>query len=673
MSEFLYPGVYMLEQESSPMIGGAGVAAGAMLIQSERGPDDKPGLVTSFNAFKRLYGSFYNDLYGPYAVKSFFDQGGKRLYLVRVVKSDVAKATKNLAALGGSATTITADAKWKGAYGNGIGITTLKASTTLAAQANENTAAPVEITLDSVSGIEVGDVAVISDGSHSTAEFVIAINSATSKITLARLYVDGAAGHFSADITTVKVASTHAARSILTEDYSEDGTSAVVENPEAFSIGSLVIIIDTTTGGVIEAVVETKNGNTLGFKSGTIRNEPNPLAGGKITADDSVIVSIEFGIKVLENGSVVESHANLSLTELNAANHIDARLHGNSNQSEYIDVEDKDNAEGMNIGGRTSGVHFEAFRYPVAVSNQLLSAGADGGTPTDNEIIAAFSLLDIVSEISMVAVPGVTSVTVIKAGEQYCRSTRGDSLFIFDAPLTDCQTQSTAVLDLVEFRDRELNIDTSWAALYAPWVEVLDQVRPNTKKVVPPSGFMMGIMSELSASRGVHKAPANEELVNALGLTVTFSDQDQAVLNPKGINAIRPFVGRGIRAYGARTLSSKQDGKHYINVRRLINYISKSVYTAMQDEVFEPNDEDLWRKIEQTTRDFLYGMWQGGQLFPRDDVSKAYYAYCNATTNTQRTVNEGKVITEIGINPSKPAEFVIFKLALYEGYAQVQE
>ncbi|MDX2161445.1 MAG: phage tail sheath subtilisin-like domain-containing protein [bacterium] len=209
-----------------------------------------------------------------------------------------------------------------------------------------------------------------------------------------------------------------------------------------------------------------------------------------------------------------------------------------------------------------------------------------------------------------------------------------------------------------------VNYDTTRAALYYPWIEVADQTRPGGRtRLVPPSGHMAGIYARVDNTRGVHKAPANEVVQGALGLEVVVTKGEHDLLNPAGVNVIRTFPGRGIRVWGARTLSSDPSWR-YINVRRLFNFVEESIERGTQWVVFEPNDINLWARVERDVRSFLRVVWRSGALFGADD-SLAFYVKCDAETNPPELRDLGQLVCEIGIAPVKPAEFVIFRVSQY--------
>jgi hypothetical protein len=179
--------------------------------------------------------------------------------------------------------------------------------------------------------------------------------------------------------------------------------------------------------------------------------------------------------------------------------------------------------------------------------------------------------------------------------------------------------------------------------------------------LVPPSGHVAGIWARNDSERGVHKAPANEVVGGAVGLEFQISRNEQDTLNPEGINCIRAFPGRGIRVWGARTLSSDPEWR-YLNVRRLFNYVEKSIDNGTQWVVFEPNDMDLWERVKRNVSAFLIRVWADGALFGATPAD-AFYVRCDAELNNQAVRDAGQLLVEIGIAPVKPAEFVIFRIS----------
>jgi Bacteriophage tail sheath protein len=188
--------------------------------------------------------------------------------------------------------------------------------------------------------------------------------------------------------------------------------------------------------------------------------------------------------------------------------------------------------------------------------------------------------------------------------------------------------------------------------------------------MIPPSGHVAGIWARTDSTRGVHKAPANEVVLGANGLAFQVTGEEQGGLNQVGINCIRSFPGRGIRVWGARTLSSDPEWR-YLNVRRLFNYVSESIMNGTQWAVFEPNDQRLWTQLKISTSNFLTRVWRDGALFG-STPDQAFYVKCDAETNPPDVVEAGQVIVEVGIAPVKPAEFVIFRISQFTGGGEAE-
>ena len=233
----------------------------------------------------------------------------------------------------------------------------------------------------------------------------------------------------------------------------------------------------------------------------------------------------------------------------------------------------------------------------------------------------------------------------------------GDRMAILD-PLPGLSPQ-----EVKQWRERDTNYDSKFATLYYPWIKISGpDGRP---MLVPPSGHMAGVYARSDNERGVHKAPANEVVRGALEAAMPVTKGEQDLLNPIGVNCIRSFTGRGIRVWGARTLSSDPAWR-YINVRRLFNFVEKSIERGTQWVVFEPNDPDLWARVRRDVGAFLTGVWRSGALFGLTP-EQAFFVKCDEELNPPDVRDRGQLIIEIGLAPVKPAEFVIFRLSQFAG------
>ncbi len=309
--------------------------------------------------------------------------------------------------------------------------------------------------------------------------------------------------------------------------------------------------------------------------------------------------------------------------------------------------------------------------FVVRVKNEAQDVdyvGADNG-PGNRTGLQAFNEID---EINIVCVPGVTSEAVQQAMITHCEGLK-DRFCILDP-------EREADLDTVQAQKEKVVSERGYAALYFPWFKTAietTETQNNTTKVkliqdyVPPSGYVAGIYARTDMERGVHKAPANEIIRGALELKVSLTKGEQEILNPKGINCLRAFPGRGIRVWGARTTASDALWK-YVNVRRLFLYLEESIEEGTQWVVFEPNDEKLWARIKQSITEFLYRVWKDGALMG-STPEEAFFVKCDRTTMTQDDIDNGRLICLIGVAPVKPAEFVIFRIAQWTGGSEISE
>jgi phage tail sheath protein FI len=285
----------------------------------------------------------------------------------------------------------------------------------------------------------------------------------------------------------------------------------------------------------------------------------------------------------------------------------------------------------------------------------------------DAEARTGFGGLESIDEVTMVSVPDLMSAyqrdmidlegvkTVQLAVIAHCEQ-MGDRVAVLDAP------PGLSAQRVRTWRQDEAGYDSRYAALYYPWLRVFDPAT-GRNTVVPPSGHVAGVWARNDTERGVHKAPANEVIRGAVDLDYRLSKSEQDLLNPVGINCVRAFPGRGIRIWGARTLSSDPAWR-YLNVRRLFNFLEESILLGTEWVVFEPNDDRLWSSIRRNVAAFLTEQWRQGALFGRT-AAEAFYVKCDEENNPRESIDLGQVVCEIGVAPVKPAEFVVFRLAQF--------
>jgi phage tail sheath protein FI len=298
-------------------------------------------------------------------------------------------------------------------------------------------------------------------------------------------------------------------------------------------------------------------------------------------------------------------------------------------------------------------------------------AGLEANPDVANEKATGLAALGEIDDIAIVALPdGSTFDDPVFCAQAADRLITHASNLRYRIAVVDGPAESS-ITQIRAFRGQ---FDSTYGALYYPWIEILDplerptQGAPPRRIQLPPSGFVTGIYARSDIQRGVHKAPANEVVRGLTKFEMNVNKGRQDVLNPEGINALRFFEGRGNRVWGARTMTSDPEWK-YVNVRRLFIYLEHSIDKGTQWAVFEPNNQRLWDNIRQTIEDFLFVMWKDGALLG-SKPEEAYFVRCDRTTMTQNDLDNGRLICLVGIAPVKPAEYVIFRVGQWTGDAK---
>lgn len=535
-----------------------------------------------------------------------------------------------------------------GAWGNNVTIrTTVWAHTLRKELVNTDT----EIYVSSVRGVSLGDIIYTYDPSFPSKRYVGLVTGIDPDLKILSVLpiVTGLVGIIP-NGSPIMSSSQHDLVTRTREPLVNAADHVALLTTSNLKVGSLVTISDGVT--MTDVKVTQIDGNVIRFA---------PVSLSAPIAANAVAASQEWRLQVIEKGMIKETIEYLSMEE-ESPNYFVSRLSGNTNESLIVEAID------LYAAPR------EDWRKIPLPTQQALQYGLDGATPGDNDFIGSIAqprtgiyLFDDVLDLNYFAVPGITSLAVQAEMISYAER-RGVVMCILDAPKWADLPQ-----EIYNYRMFTLNADSSQSALYYPWVIVRDPIVNGGRLALPPSGHIAGEFARTAATRGVHVAPANVVLSGVLDLTYKCSDAEQDILNPVGINAIRWFPGEGIRIWGCRTLFNIHDGRHYVPVRRLLNFIKESIRRGNRWAVFQPNDPRLWSDIEETNKEFLYALWSRGMLFPSNDQTKAFFVKCDAETNPMSEIREGRVNCEIGINPPFPAEFVIFRIGIWDGGTSVAE
>ena len=609
MPEYLAPGVYIEEVSfRSKSIEGVSTTTTGFIGPARYGPVDlEPDVITSLGEFELTYGdrgqlrfgttTMHNYLW--HAVRAFFEEGGKRLYIARVFRptsdSDDGRATATLPDGASEPDAVQIAARFPGAAGN------VRVRFTLQVGQNIVGGSESEPTLGALLD---NDVVWITD-----------TTSPIGPPAGGTLY--------------------QATYNLSTQDWEFAGVgspTAILRRSDLNPTGDMVRVVTVTV------TVLPGDGSSLVWSG--LALDPRHARDG---AEDSLTA------RFATTPSNLAQARTLPLV-ISAGNNLDT---------------------GLQIASAIFGSDILSIDNPddVSVVEVLLEGGNDGLRPSAGEYEGTAELdattktglkqFEDIEDISIVAAPGST----FGLEDGY----RSDASTIISLLLGHAQRMRyrIAVLDsgdgqsIAQVRAMRAKLDSTYGALYYPWVRVLD---PVTRREIylPPSGFVAGIYARNDISRAVYKAPANEVVNLALGFEILLNKSQQDVLNPEGINCFRFFEGRGFRLWGARTISSDPEWK-YVNLRRYFAYLERSIDKGTQWAVFEPNGEQLWANVRRTIEDFLLNEWQNGALLG-DKPEKAYFVRCDRSTMTQNDLDNGRLVVLIGVVALRPAEFVIFRI-----------
>jgi phage tail sheath protein FI len=621
MPEYLAPGVYVEEIEvGAKPIEGVSTSTAGFLGETERGPT-KPQLVTSFLQFQRFYGGYLSgEKYLPYAVEGFFANGGQRCYIARIVDQGAttasAKLTKN------SINALTVTAVGEGAWGEKIKVE-VKSGT-------EEDSFKLTVTYNSIEEV-FDNLSVVETSADYYAK---RINGISDLITISQ-----------EPASTTEVPAVAASHK-LTDDAGNPMLTVTAKQP-----GSDGNDIKVKVEKVVVEGVEAEDRFKLTVRKGDASQPYEVMLDGVFAAvNENTEALITISQESDDSGGLPT--APTSLTKLTGgADSSTSEVAGDSGELPTGPT------PATNLDGGSDDGAIDADDYTrIDTANQL---GKRRG-------LTAFEEID---DISIVYVPNVNADASV--------DNKGMSNLARQL-ITHCELLKDrfAIIDVKFGQSKVSDIDprsgypTKYAAFYYPWIKVYD---PLTKvnKLVPPGGHVAGIYARSDTERGVHKAPANEKVRGAVKLEFDITKGEQQTLNPRGVNCIRAFPGRGIRVWGGRTLSSNTLWK-YINVRRLFLFLEESIEEGTQWVVFEPNDEKLWARVKQSITQFLTRVWKDGALMGTTP-EEAFFVKCDRSTMTQDDIDNGRLIVLIGVAPVKPAEFVIFRIAQWSGGSEVSE
>jgi phage tail sheath protein FI len=367
-----------------------------------------------------------------------------------------------------------------------------------------------------------------------------------------------------------------------------------------------------------------------------------------------------FGVFAVEGASVVATRFRLDIAVAGTPTESFTGLSLSTDHPQYFAKDDIVNGASalVTVAARATGapsVSLDAAPFYVAVDK----IGADK-PPMNDDFRAGLRRLEEIAEPAMVICPDV-----LKFSDQLLQAD------LVGQVVTHCENfRRFAIIDTPDYDDAELlawrntTLSSTYAAVFAPHLQIVT-IEPDSIDrftTVPPSGFVAGVFARTDRLRGVHKAPGNETVSGSVGLTQTYTQRRQDLLNPAGVNLIRAFPGRGIRVWGARNATDDTTWR-YVNVRRLFNMIETSVERATQWVVFEPNTAQTWIRVKVSVENFLDQQWRAGALAGTKPEQAYRVRVGLGETMTEADIDLGLIITEVAIAPAKPAEFVVFRFS----------
>jgi len=313
-----------------------------------------------------------------------------------------------------------------------------------------------------------------------------------------------------------------------------------------------------------------------------------------------------------------------------------------------------------------------------AVIVRLVEPGANPGAPLSAETLVGdraartgLHALEAVASFNILCIPpdpvgGDTPIAVLQAAAAYCAERR--AMLIVDPPTSWKQRYDEGRLAEITPDDLGIHGDVARnAAVYFPRV-LADPSRSGVPRELPASGAVAGLWARTDSRRGVWKAPAGVDanLNGIVDLAVKLTDDENGVINPLGINALRVFPLYGPIVWGARTLRGADilaDDYKYIPVRRLALYIESSILVGSEWAVFEPNGPALWSALRLQVSTFMSDLWRQGAILG-ETAADGFFVTCDQTTTTPDDMDRGVANLLVGFAPVKPAEFVVLTLQL---------
>ncbi len=664
MAEYLTPGAYVERADATvPSIAGLRTDIAGFVGIAESGPLDTPVPVESFRQFQSHFGNFIGGAYLTYVVRAFFENGGRRCWVIRVASKDrnngaaVSSVTLQDNSVPTPINEWVIKAASPGVWGNDLSVAVRSQSL------HETVSYPGMYsgryaTVESVAGFNRGSLIRISQTNAEEKWRVISC-------------VDGA-------------------RKRIYWKHPEPGAGLTYDRPvSGFNLDQLLYISELTY-----AVDVWRSGKFIDRYAGLSLVAEHPAYGPKVLSEPEYPSTLDAENKLPPTPPFIfiearNTPAGVIPQPLEITDGVNLPLTGGADGLAFLRVED---FMGMPIDPLDSDTvkdqkrrgiralelideiaivavpdilirpekdpEYEVVRRPVADPCISCPPPPEQVAPPNqpkgrNELPPTFSEDEIYQ--------------VQAALIQHCEQRR-DRFALIDSPFNLAQNDVSGFGAVQAWRAR---FETQYAALYYPWVLVVDPLSTQLVRQIPACGHVAGQYALHDIEIGVHKAPANRLLNWLQDLSNVVSFEQQGALNPLGINVIRADAGRGFRIMGARTLSSDPDWR-YVNVRRLIMMVMKAIELSIQWAAFEPNNAATRTKIGLALSELMTALWKRGAL-SGDFTEQAFSVKCDESNNPPAQRANGLLIAEVGIAPSNPFEFVILRVGRQENSFEVVE
>jgi phage tail sheath protein FI len=664
-----YPGVYIEEFAPGAPIEGVGTSTAAFLGPWKYGAPNEPKKLFSWDDFKREFGNPSgsseppaDDDYLWYAVRGFFENGGRICYVTRVSNAvaDSASLDDDAASQGGTPAptaqaTIAMRARIAKDYRpnpikvaishvNAVQSQLFNPTTTLQSKAEVGHTV-IEVPSDAEARkFRPNDLLVFGTGSEMPS--VVGVNG--NKIRLS----SPLGAQYAANVS-VRLAD-------------PDGESTVLRFTDHASMTELA------AGSVIKLAETTGTGRASVYA--TVKRVVPEVAQSLKTWQVTLQTKLGLGLRLSRTVTLESQEFDLNISGSTSGAY--EKLSMNPGHPRYFASVINNDPNGLVYAfpvepPNTTAVPFNRPKEITTANAKSLVGGksedqsAIGASDYENALLA----LTRIDDVNIVAAPGVIAGGVQQALITHCESMK-DRFAVLDSP------RAAGISGPGSVAEHRPSVDSAsgYAALYYPWLRVSPAVG-SVPLLVPPSGHVAGLYARIDNNRGVHKAPAGTEatLNGVLGVEKLLSDTEQGDLNMTyGINVVRVFQtgGRAI-VWGARTTATNKNWQ-YVNIRRLFLFLEESIQGGIRWAVFEPNNLELWQKLKRTISAFLAQQWRDGALFGETEKD-AFYVRVDEALNPPDQRALGRLTIEIGVKPSYPAEFIVVRIGIWQGGSDVTE